>query len=543
MRTQTIEYRRLAAQNPLFLNLLDGGPESVSFAAPILEAKGLRDRAERLRTEGRVFPREEVAGLLQKFHHRLGSSDTVLRNIDRLRSSSTLCIVTGQQVGFLGGAALCVYKALTAIMLADRLSSDGFDVVPVFWLASDDSDFQEVRSTNFLDREGDLLRLVYPGPGQNDQRMAGNFPLTDVQPLLERLEQEALEGDFRAEVVDLLRRTYRADRTFREGFAAWLDALFGDHGLILFDPLEEGYKAAVESVFQTAVTRHQEILSELGGVDSLLRSSGFTPQVQIGPTDTLLFYAKDFRRFKIDRVDGEYRIRDSNRAPMSECEMQTEIHRNPDTFSPNVLLRPILQDSLFPTVAYVGGPAEIAYFSQIASICRFWDVAPAICPRIGATIVDRKAQRYLKRFGLSAERILEQDPLYTLRGILSGKPSGQVLEDLTELKAHLANRLGSIRQNIDAVDPAVGLMLHRAQNKIFYQIEKVESRFLQNRRRRSDEVGLKLGYLYDYLSPDQKPQERILNFNQFLIQEGVQFIPRLKEALEPFSKEHQIIYV
>jgi bacillithiol synthase len=543
MRTASIEYSRIAAQNPLFLTLLEKAPDSGPFVSPIVDPADLRQRAGRLLAEGRAFPRREVADVVEAFHRRLGSPDRVLSNIERLRSPETLCIVTGQQVGFLGGAALSVYKALTAVMLADRLSREGYTVVPVFWLASDDSDFQEVRSTAFLRRGGGLLHLAYPGPGQNDERMAGSFPLTDVGPLLDRLEAEALEGDFRAEIIAMLRRTYRPDRTFREGFAAWLDALFGAYGLVQFDPLEKGYKQTVQSVFQTAVKRCQDILAELDKTNELLQQSGFTSQVQVSASDTLLFLVQDYRRFKIDHLNGQYRVRNSNQAPMSECELLAEIHRNPDAFAPNVLLRPVLQDHLFPTVVYVGGPAEIAYFSQVVSISRFWDVVPAVSPRVGITVVDRKAQRYSNGFGVSAEQILEQDPLFTLRRILAGKPSGQVLQDLTDLKSLLQDRLASIKRNIDSVDPPVGLMLQRAQKKIFYQIDKVENRFLQNRRRRSDEVGRKLGYLYDCLCPEQKLQERVINFNQFLVQEGLQAIPRLMDTVRLFSKEHQIIYV
>jgi bacillithiol synthase len=541
MKTGSIEYRRIPAQNPLFLSLLESAPESERLVSPIVALSGLRERAERLLAERRALPRAEMADVVQSFHLRLGSAEPVFRNIERFRSASTLCIVTGQQVGLLGGAALSVYKAITALSLADQLSREGYEVVPVFWLASDDSDFQEVRSTTFSRRDGGMLRLVYPGPGQNDERMAGSFSLTEVHSLIDRLEAEALEGDFRAETIDLLRRTYRPDRTFREGFAAWLDALFGAHGLILFDPLEKGYKKAAAAVFQTAVKRRQEIVSELSRTGSLLQRSGFTPQVQVAPSDTLLFLAQQARRFKIEHANGEYRIRD--RSALSECELLAEIEKNPEGFAPNVLLRPILQDHLFPTVAYVGGPAEIAYFAQLASISRFWDHVPAISPRVGVTIVDRKAQRYLKHFDLSAEQVLEVDPLQTLRKILAAGPSGRVLDSIADLKEDLESRLTLIRQNIDRVDPPVGQMLDRSRRKIFYQIDKVENRFIQNRRRRSDEIGQKLGYLYDCLYPDQKLQERVINFNQFLIQEGLQFVPRLMDTIRPFSKEHQIIYV
>lgn len=544
MRSECLDYRQLPDQNPLFLEYLYHFDRVEAFYSPAyLSLEHLKRRADSVVERPVRFPRERLAALLSSFNERIGAGPSTFENIQKLGQAKTVAVVTGQQVGLFGGPAMSVYKAATAIKIAQLLEQSGYSAVPVFWLASDDSDFEEVRSTQFFNQEGGPLLVNYPGSARSADRMVGDLPLGPAQLPLNQVQKEADGGEFREVILDRLRRAYRSSGTLRESFGCWINSIFADYGLVIFDPLLPGYKSGLTAVFSQSVRSRQDIVAALEKRAQRMNEGGFSAQVHTDASETLLFWIDGEKRYKLECVDGRYRTKSISLIDLTEAEMLQAIEEGAENFAPNVLLRPIVQDHLFPTAVYVAGPAEISYYSQISAISPIWNLEMAVFPRVGLTVVDRKAQRLLKKYELKPRDIFSSTQFDIIQRIMEKTESQPALGEMDRLRTDLEKKLQHLRQEIGTADPTVAEMLSRSERKMLYQLDKVRKRFVMNYRTRSYFLARHLDYLYSHLYPDNRLQERLVNFNHFLFQEGPEFVPRLMSQIAPFCRGHQIFYV
>lgn len=545
MKAECIDYRQLPGQNPLFLEYLyQYDRVSSLYSCPVhLNPERLKSRADSVLRNPPPYPRDQLVQLLTEFNRRVGAGEQVFRNLEKLKSPMTLAVVTGHQLGFFGGPAFAVYKAITAVRLAQILEEEGYSAVPVFWLASDDSDFQEVRSASFFSNEGALFSVSYPGPRKNDARMVGTVSLGAVGECLHRLEKRGPEGEFHAQVLKMLQETYTRTRSFQEGLGSWLAYLFGSHGLILFDALLSGYRSAVPSLFAVAIEKRRAIVEALQERAEMLKEKGFHPQVRVEDSESLIFWMAGQKRYKLEYAEEGYSNKRRQSLKFSQRQLLNELDSGVENLGPNVLLRPILQDHLLPTVVYVGGPSEVAYFAQVNAISPFWNMEMAVFPRVGITVVDRKAQRLLKKYELQVSDVLNLTPEEVIQNVVQKTESTQIVHRFDRLQGDLESDLESLRADLGRTDPTVAGMLEGAQRKILYQMEKVQKRFVANHWNRRADFGHHLDYLYSRLYPNAKLQERVINFNQFLGEEGPHFIERLMGVVNPFCASHQVIYL
>ncbi|MEE8350010.1 MAG: bacillithiol biosynthesis cysteine-adding enzyme BshC [Acidobacteriota bacterium] len=544
MNVECLDYRDLPGQHPLFSQYLYDYDSVGSFypEPACLDLESLKQRADSVINNPPSFPRDQLVELMKAFNQKVGAGEETFRNLEKLKSSQAVVVVTGQQTGFLGGPAFTMYKALTAIRLTQLLNEEGYCAVPVFWLASDDSDFQEVHSTFFFGEDEEPFPVRYPDVDADRSRMAGTVSLEKVEECLKYLQTRGLKGEFQSEVLDMLRETYSPNHVFSEGLGAWLSRLFEPYGLVLFDPLTPGYKRNLKSLFHTAVNQRRDIVQALIQRADLLREKGFDPQVRVVDSESLIFWKEGDKRYKLEYGEkGGYEKKTDLSVRLSEEELLKEL--DDEHLAPNVLLRPILQDHLFPTVAYVGGPSEVAYFAQIGAISPFWNQEMAVFPRLGVTIVDRKSQRLLKKYGISASDLLKLTSDEVAHKVLQGRDSGKLLKQLELVQGSMRAQLKSLRDEFQEVDPTVAEMLVGTEKKIDYQIEKIEKRFVSNYRTRTENLGQHLNYLYSRLYPMGKLQERVVNFNQFLAEEGPSLVGRLMEAVNPLCPSHHLIYL
>ena len=545
MKVECIDYRQLPSLNPLLPAYLYQYDRVDSFydGQAHLSLESLKERAESVLKNPPSYPRDQLVERTIEFNQRVGASEKVFQNLEKLRSSRTLAVVTGQQPGLFGGPAFTVYKALTAVRLAQILNEEGYSAVPVFWLASDDSDFQEVHSTSFFDAGGDLFSVNYPDPQMNSSRMVGTIPLNAVEECFSQLQEQGPRGEFQKEVLQILQDTYPPSKDFREASGSWLSHLFRPYGLILFDALLPQYKQGLESLFSVAIRKRQEIVQVLKERAEMLREKGFEPQVQIRDSESLIFWTEGEERYKLEYGAERYHKKAGTPLQLSCQQLLEEVGKQAGRLAPNVLLRPIVQDHLFPTVTYVGGPAEVAYYAQICAMSPFWNKEMAVFPRVGITLVDRKAQRLLRKYGLKVTDILQRAPQEISRRIVEGNDPEQILGKLESVKEELGTALKSLGNDIVKIDPTVAEMLGGAEKKILYQIEKVQKRFVANSRNQQENFGKHLDYLYSHLYPKGKFQERVISFNQFLSEEGPNLVERLMNVINPFCPSHQVVYL
>ena len=340
----------------------------------------------------------------------------------------------------------------------------------------------------------------------------------------------------------LLRKCYQPQRLFQEGLGAWLSHLFRDHGLILFDSLSS-YRSDLQPVFKIAIKKRQQLVRILQERGELLKSQGFDPQVRVTDSESFLFFIELENRHKLEFRESSYRSQSAPLLKFSDRQLLEIVERGRGKFGPNVLLRPIVQDWIFPTVAYIGGPSEVAYYAQVSAISDWWKLEATVFPRVSVTVVQRKAQRLMRKYHLEMSDLFQNRSDDLARKILSSGESAEILQGFDDLRGRMQAGLSSLQMDVGKADSSVGEMLVQAEKKIFYQLGKVQDRFIANQRIRSTTLGSHLDHLYSHLFPNDRLQERAINFNQLLSEEGPGLVHQLVEAVDPFCPNHQVIYL
>src|SRR5690606_6791864 len=295
MDVHCIDYRKLPGQNPLFLSYLYNPEKVASFYHTFpFSLEKVKTRAQ---SGGSVrrFPRSLLVSSLRQFNRQISEDSAVESNLRMLEDPDSVAVVTGQQVGLFGGPAYGAYKAATALKVAEQLRSEGIKAVPVFWLAADDSDFQEVRSTFFLDRKDRVFEVRYPDTRSNNEQMAGTVELNHVEGALELFQSRRWNSQFATFVDDLIATSYVPGRSFRHSFGAWMGKLFQGSGLLFFDPLTGDHTKQLGEFYQVVIENRDALVASLKERGAALEEAGFLPQVWVDDAESLLFW-----------IDGKY---------------------------------------------------------------------------------------------------------------------------------------------------------------------------------------------------------------------------------------------
>jgi len=544
MKFDCIDYRHLPGQNPLFLAFMYDFEKVQSYYRPLPTSR--EEWLSRVRTvlDSPLFPRADLIELLEGFNRGLNASEESLRNLELLSRPDSVVVVTGQQVGLMGGPSFALYKAATAVRLVRRLRSWGIPAVPVFWLASDDSDFDEVASTKFLStEEGEILGLTHPDPRTRTEQMAGTVPLSEDdrwwQETRLTLERSLADASLRGRLLS----AYEPGRSFREAFARWMSRVFSTQGLIFFDPLLSGYRDGLRDIFKVAIDRREDLVAALMNRNAELLEGGFSPQVHVESSETLLFWLRGMDRYKLDFRNDAYRAKGLPRLQLTGDDLLAALSDGSGRVSPNVLLRPIVQDFLFPTVVGVTGPSEVAYFSQVNAIAPFWNKELMITPRLGFSVVGRKSGRLLAKYGLSAEDLLTRSREDLAEQVLRQGETRRILERVDGLRFCLEEKLVELKESLDEIDAPVAAMMEKAAGKIRHQVERVNHRFIVNRQELDEVLGRHLTYLRNSLLPSENLQERVINFSYFLNEGGPDFLEKLIETDDQECPSHRVVYL
>jgi bacillithiol synthase len=485
--------------------------------------------------------RESVTGVLERQNKSWDASRQTLANLDRLRKGAS-AIVTGQQVGLFGGPMFVIYKALTAIKLAEEATAAGVDAVPVFWLATYDHDLAEVNHVSIPGPEGAPRMLTTPShdvPGA---------PVSAVRlgdEILPQVEQAVkLLGD--CEAAQFLRESYRPGETLGTAFARLYARVFAQWGVIMLDASDGELDRIAEPMFRAAIERADELDAALLARGEALEAAGYHQQVKVTPSSVLLFTMRQGARTPIHRRgnDGtaEFVIgSDSAAEKLSPTELIGRITLAPEQFSPNVLLRPIIQDYLLPTLGYTGGAAEAAYFAQAGAVYEalLGRVTP-IVPRFSATLVEPKMQRLLERHAITVPDVFSGPD--ALRRQLAERGLPDDLQAAFEAaKKSLDSHLSNVKERLVKLDRTLLDSAETARSKIEYQLDRLHSQAARAEAQKSELVTRHAETLSQALYPEKALQERGIGGIYFLARYGREFLHQLHDAIQPDCNDHQIL--
>jgi len=537
VKSECLPFSQIPHTTRLFADFLSGHSKAQQFYSRSARFdQWFKDEASSLHYDSER--RQRVSVILDRQNQSWGASGKTLENIARLRAGAS-AVVTGQQVGLFGGPLFSVLKALTAVKLADQAAQSGVDCVPVFWLATEDHDLAEVNQVSIPGSDGSLQKLSVPTHGLPDAPVGTIRFGPEIQPVVEAAT--GFLGD--SEVSGFLRDAYREGETLGTAFARLFARLFADWGVILLDAADPDLHQIAEPLYRAAIERAEDLDESLMARGRELEAAGYHQQVKVTPSSTLLFTLRNGARLPVHRRlngngDADFLVEEER---ILRADLLNRVAASPQDFSPNVLLRPVIQDYLLPTLAYTGGAAEVAYFAQVAVVYKalLGRITPVV-PRFSATIVEAKLQTLLERYGLRLPDLFQGPE--GLREQMAARILPQELQSAFEqAETSLEKSLAAIREALARLDSTLVDAASNAASKMKHQLTQLHSRAARAELRQTEVLGRHADLLCNSLYPNKTLQEREIAGIYFVARHGTEVLRGLYDAIHTDCLDHQVI--
>ncbi len=539
MKAQCLPFTQIPHTSRLFADFLYSFPKvSQFYPQPPQYSEWISGQASKLSYD--PARRGQVASVLLRQNRAWGASEKTLGNLARFERGA-LAAVTGQQVGLFGGPLFTIFKVLGAVKLAEEASAKGIPCVPIFWMATEDHDLAEIDHTWMLGAHGEVQRVATSTTGIEGAPVGGIRFGDEILPVVE--QAVALLGV--SDASEWLRSAYRPGETFGSAFAKFYARVFGELGVILLDPSDPELHGIAKSIYVGAIQHAKELNDGLLRRGKELTAAGYHEQVKVTPSSTTLFEVRNGVRTAIHHVRSNGGVAEDlfevGGVKFSQAALLEQVAAHPESFNPNALLRPVVQDFLLPTLAYVGGPAEVAYFAQSAVLYEklLGRVTP-ILPRFSATVVDAKQAGLMTRYGLQLTDLLN-GPDAARQKIGSRTLPPEIHAEFDAAQRAFEDSLARVRGSLEQLDSTLTDASDRAGRKIRYQLKRLRERAERAELRRSEILARHAALLSNALYPEKVQQERELASATFLARQGADFPMRVMENVHPECVDHQIL--
>jgi bacillithiol biosynthesis cysteine-adding enzyme BshC len=467
------------------------------------------------------FSTERRAGLINALRVQNPESPA----LERLAQPGTVAVVTGQQVGLFSGPCYTIYKVLHAVKLASWLSENGLPAVPVFWLATEDHDFAEVNHAWVFGADHQPRKVEM-------RRTSVEQPVGDVALIAPPVRElrAALHGlPYGEEVADLVEETYRSGSTMGKAFSELLRRILAQFDILYVDPMLPAFRALAAPALRSAVAAAPDLTAGVLSRNHELAEAGYHTQVHVEDHTSFVFLAL--------RRNGDEYVHNSRRFTSQE------LMDRATSLSPNAILRPVIQDSMLPTVSYIGGPAEIAYLAQSDALYRLLlGRMPVAMPRAGFTILDSRSARLMEHNQLSLGDFFHGET--SLKERMASRLVPPALAGrMRESAATVENTVARMRAELTAFDPTLAKALDRSARKINYQLAKMERKTGREAMRRDEQAARDASSLYGLIYPERHLQERLYSTLPFLAKHGLDLIDSVYEAIQLECSDHRVMVI
>lgn len=489
--------------------------------------------------------RNLLCDALETTNKKFGATEKTLENIRLLRDDDAVAVVTGQQAGLFTGPLYTIYKALSAVRMAECLRGRGFKAVPVFWVATEDHDFEEVSNTFVIDKNGNVAELSNEPKRCYENLPVGYVKLDDsINETIDELFRGLAPTEFTDELRTLIAESWKPGEYFGDGFGVLLTRLLGEYGLIVLCPLNNALKQLAAPVYVEAIKRSAEIVTALQERSTLLEADGYTAQVLIGDDYFPLFWqARDDTRNALKKSkEGTFKTKDGTRE-FSLHELAEIAAHEPYRFSPSVVLRSVVQDYILPTVCYFGGAAEISYFAQSGEVYRVLDrpITPII-HRQSFSFIETKHAKTLGRYDLSV-----RDLFAGIEALLPGIVERHLNKGTAGLFADVEERINTelhrLDENLSGIDASLAENLAKRRRKILYHVAALRNKFHHVQLRKDQTINRQVESMFSALMPNGALQERSLNIGYFINRYGLNFVDWIYQATDLDDRSHRLIYL
>ncbi len=537
-----VDFDKLSGASKLFLDYINcRQPACRHFGYDFKEISAYQAVADRI--DRRDYDRDKLASVITGAASRFYLSDRARENLDKLRRPDSLCVFAGQQVGLLLGPMYTVLKALTAHKLAQALERElRRPVVPCFWAASDDHDFDEIKTVNLLSREGECHSASY-----EPKALPSGVPMAEValdeitDEFLAQIEVDLISTEFSPDIMKLLRECYWAGRSVSEAFIDLFDRLLGDFGLIPVDPNFPGMKSMFIPSFRREIEHHDRIYELFESRSREIMADGYHRQVHKSPESLNVFYYDGQRRNIV--VDGQLFGFDGTDMQFSRQELLQLLDKEPEKFSANVTLRPIAQNYAFPTVAQVVGPSEGAYFAQIQPLFEFHEVPwPVVRPRMFASLLEPHIAKMTHKLGIDFAG-LANDLEFEVGRVIKENFPAEIQERADALRPLIEEPLLGLAEEIKQNDLESYQAIDHARRRIDHEFNHLSKKLFMAHKKRHDDARRRIYKVAAFLLPGGKLQERVISPIYFANKFGLDIFKRLDGKLRLSSRAHQLVEI
>ncbi len=489
--------------------------------------------------------RSSLTRILSRQNRDLHCGVKTLANIDHLRDDNCVAVVTGQQVGLFTGPMYTIYKSITAIKLAEKLGRDYPDhkFVPVFWLAGEDHDFEEVSSVSLFHATGELVHVDYKHELKHDGSnygAVGEIVFDEsIDEVFKIVDQALQPTEFKGQVLELFKTAYQKGMTFNKAFVHLMNVLLEDSGLIFLDSNDKEVKELLRPVFRRELAETPKSCQLVIDQSAILERQY---HAQVKPRSINLFLFHEKGRYPIEPHPDGYFLK-GTRQHFSKDALAKLLDDQPELFSPNVVLRPLCQDTLLPTVAYVAGPSELAYFGQFSTLYKELGIPqPMIYPRASVTIVEEKVEKVLTRYSL--------EPLALFGNLEFLKQ--QIAEQISDFKADdffsgtmrtIDSSLNQLTPALQTLDPTLLPALENTLGKIHSHLNLLKEKTVAAQKRQHEVSLRQIDKAASNLFPESDFQERHVNVIYFLNKYGPEFLRWVFSEVQIDKLKHQLLEI
>ncbi|CAM3575821.1 bacillithiol biosynthesis cysteine-adding enzyme BshC [Marinicrinis lubricantis] len=487
--------------------------------------------------------RTRLVSVLEEYNLRIHNSPKAMESIRALLRPETLVIIGGQQAGLLTGPVLVMYKAITIIQEAKKASAAlGKPVVPVFWIAGEDHDMNEVNHIQVLNPQGKFEKLSLDSRIQALEGVSHvSISQDDWNEVMEKLEAYLIDTEFKSQLVGKLREIHQQSGTLSDAFARTMAWLFAEHGLVLMDAADPNIRALERPMFRELLEQHEALNEMIVKQGEALVRDGFPLQAEPAEHQVNLFMRSGGRRKLLQYEDGRFQDKQGTESWTKE-ELLTFIEEHPERFSNNVFTRPLMQEFLFPVLGTVLGPAEIAYWGLLKPAFEHLDMEmPVLIPRTEITFVESTVQKHLDKYELTAEDVMERYE-EKLQAWLKDQDHIDIEGQFHRVRDEFIRLYRPVVESLKQIQPGMNQLGNTNMEKILEQIV-----FLENKAKKAliDRHGTAMRQwekMYASLKPMGKYQERVYNVFVYLNKYGMQWLEDLIRW-DADDEVHYLMYV
>lgn len=550
----TVEYGSLPTFNNLYLDYISADEESYKKLKPFFNAhfrsneeffKVIDEKVQNYNTN-RYFDKNVLIDILKRQNVDFGGDEFTAQNIELLKSDNTFTVVTGQQVGLYTGPLYTVLKTITSIKLAKELKEKfpQFDFVPLFWLEAEDHDIDEANHIDIINKQNELVRIGFESqPDSEDSskkpsKPVGSLKLDEmVNSINEQLRSNLIDTDFKNKLMDMITSCYHPEADYKTAFAKMMNELFRGYGVIFLDPSDAEVKRLLIPIFERELRTSPKLCETIISTSAELEKNY---DLQVKPKVINMFFLHNGNRLLIEpRDEGRFALRNSKRRFENE-ELLNVLQENPELFSPNVVLRPICQDYLLPTVAYVGGPGEISYFAQFKPVYQHYGITmPVIFPRASATIIEGKIAKFMSNFNVKLEDIFHQS--FLVSKVVDKLSEVKVEDEVSKYSDELNKLFYDMRNMTARVDQTLLNTVDNMKERMKQNLEQFKAKLINSQAKKSDTTTSQIDKVVNNIYPDHQLQERVINITYFLNKYDDAFMKKLFHEIDVMNFNHQVI--